>query len=281
MTQPLPSPIQLLRRYGLSARHRLGQNFLHDPVALRSIADAAQPEAQDVVLEIGSGFGSLTTELAPLVRSVIAVELDEKLAHASQELLTALANVRVICGDILQLEPSNLDLPNDYIVAANIPYYVTSQIIRHLLESRPRPRRIVLTIQDEVAKRICAEPPDLSLLALSVQVFGNPVRIARIPAAAFYPVPQVDSAILRVECFEEPRIPTDSLPTFFRLVRAGFSQKRKMLRNTLGATLRMAPSTIDILLGQQGIDANRRAQTLTLDEWAALCQLSEFRAKAD
>jgi 16S rRNA (adenine1518-N6/adenine1519-N6)-dimethyltransferase len=159
-----------------------------------------------------------------------------------------------------------------YLVVANIPYYITSAIIRHLLEAQYKPRRIVLTVQREVAQRICAAAGDMSLLALSVQVYGAPRVVAHIPSEAFYPPPQVDSAVVRVDLYPEPRIPADRLDVFFRLAKAGFSQKRKTLRNSVSAGMRLSPSQAAEMLSRASIDPQRRAETLTLDEWSRLVE---------
>ena len=261
----------ILKQYSLHADKRLGQNFLEDSLALENIAATAGIESADSVLEIGPGLGSLTRHLAATAHEVVAVELDEKLIPVLRGVLKPYANVRLIHGDILDFSPKDLNLPPDYIVAANIPYNITSAIIRHLLESNPKPRRIVLTIQKEVAERICSTPPDMSLLALSVQVYGRPFIAAQIPASAFFPAPNVDSAVVKIEIRPEPLIPSTLLPTFFKLIKAGFSQKRKMLRNSLSAGLHIQPAESESLLKRSGIDPQRRAETLSMDEWSALC----------
>lgn len=262
----------VLKRYGLRADKRLGQNFLQDPFALERIAAAAEIKADDCVLEIGPGLGSLTRYLAVSARQVTAVELDPDLLAPLKTILTPHPNVRIVHGDILELSISELVDQPGYIVAANIPYNITSAIIRHLLESDPKPRRIVLTIQKEVAERICAKPGDLSLLALSVQVYGQPRIEARIPAGAFHPIPNVDSAVLRIDIYDQPLIPAEMLETFFKLIRAGFSQKRKTLRNSLSSGLHIKPQDAETLLNSAGIDPMRRAETLSIAEWKRLCE---------
>ncbi len=189
----------ILRQYDLRPSKGLGQNFLHDNHALQKIVSAADLELTDDVLEIGPGLGGLTRYLALSAHTVTAVELDRKLFPALQAVLAPYPNVRLVQGDILELIPADLIDSPGYLVVANIPYYITSAVIRHLLESPRQPRRIVLTLQKEVAERICAAPGKLSLLALSVQVYGRPAITAQIPAEAFYPVPKVDSAVLRLD----------------------------------------------------------------------------------
>jgi 16S rRNA (adenine1518-N6/adenine1519-N6)-dimethyltransferase len=260
----------LLREYGLEAHKGLGQNFLVDQGALNKIVRAAEVSRQDHVLEIGAGLGSLTRVLAASAGKVTAVEIDKKLLPALNRVVGSLPNVVVIPGDILELNPADLVPGSGYVVVANIPYYITSAIIRHLLESPVKPSRLVLTMQKEVAQRICAEPGDLSLLAISVQVFGTPRIVSEIPASAFYPSPKVDSATLRVDIDPDPFIPDRQRSLFFSVVRMGFSQKRKMLRNTLAAGLRVTTAEAGDLLTAAGIDPQRRAQTLELVEWRTL-----------
>ena len=268
-----------LRRYGLHARKQLGQSFLVDPGALEQIAATAEIDRSDTVLEIGAGLGHLTRYLARAAGKVLAVEIDARLLPPLRDVTDVYANVEVVQGDILELSPANLGLQSGYLLVANIPYYITSAVVRHVLESEPKPRRIVLTLQAEVAERICAGPGDLSLLALSVQVYGRPSLRARIPAAAFHPVPKVDSATLSVDVYLKPLIAAALLPMFFRLIKAGFHQKRKMLHNSLAAGLGRKPADLGTWLEAAGIDSKRRAETLSIDEWRRLCE--SFGGAAD
>ncbi|HWR66302.1 MAG TPA: 16S rRNA (adenine(1518)-N(6)/adenine(1519)-N(6))-dimethyltransferase RsmA [Bellilinea sp.] len=260
----------LLRNAGLTPRKGLGQNFLTDPMVLDKVVEAAGVSRDDTVLEIGPGLGSLTRHLARAARRVVAVEIDGNLIPILQQVLTSEANVTVVHGNVLELNPAELMDNEPYLVVANIPYYITSAILRHLLDSTHRPQRLVLTVQREVAERICAAPGDMSLLALSVQVYGLPGPVLRIPAGAFYPPPKVDSTTLRVDLFPQPCIPASQLDTFFRLAKAGFSQKRKTLRNALSGGLGWKREQTSHLLQTVGIDPQRRAETLTIDEWAGL-----------
>ena len=264
MSLPPLNVAALLKQQGLHPKKGLGQNFLVDPVALQRVVDAAEVTSQDAVLEIGAGLGSLTRELAVIARQVVAVELDRQLFPALEQVLKPFQNVKLQAGDMLALNPSVLMAESGYLVVANIPYYITSAIIRHLLEAQHKPRRIVLTVQREVAQRICAAPGDMSLLALSVQVYGAPRVAAHIPSGAFYPPPQVDSAVVRVDLYPEPRIPSRQLDVFFRLAKAGFSQKRKTLRNSVSAGLHLSPIQAAELLTRAGIDPQRRAETLSI-----------------
>ncbi|MBK8821162.1 MAG: ribosomal RNA small subunit methyltransferase A [Anaerolineales bacterium] len=264
---PTLDAIAVLKRFHIRADKSLGQNFLQDSSALEKIALAAEIQADDCVLEIGPGLGSLTRYLAVSAKEVTAIELDRDMLAPLKAVLTPYQNVRVIHGDILKTSVSEVINTPDYLVAANIPYYITSAVIRHLLESDPKPRRIVLTIQKEVAERICAKAGDLSLLALSVQVYGKPSLAAIIPAEAFHPAPKVDSAILRIDIYKEPLIPNDLLKTFFDLIKAGFSQKRKTLRNSLSSGMHISTKDSEALLTSANIDYMRRAETLSIEEW--------------
>ncbi len=261
-----------LKRFGLRADKSLGQNFLQDESALENIALAADIQAEDTVLEIGPGLGSLTRYLAVSARQVTAIELDMELLPPLKATLAPYKNVRVVHGDILKTPISQLINTPDYLVVANIPYYITSAVIRHLLESEVKPRRVILTIQKEVAERICASAGDLSLLALSVQVYGKPNIAAKIPASAFHPAPKVDSAILRIDIYKEPLVPQETLKTFFKFTKAGFGQKRKTLRNSLASGLQISTKESEALLASCGIDFMRRAETLSIEEWQRLCE---------
>ena len=263
-----------LKRFNLHADKSLGQNFLQDHAVLEKIALTADIQDDDAVLEIGPGLGNLTRYLSVSAREVIAVELDSQLLAPLEAVLAPYKNVRIVHGDILKTRISELIHKPDYLVAANIPYYITSALIRHLLESEIKPRRVVLTIQKEVAERICAKAGDLSLLALSVQVYGKPAITARIPAGAFHPAPKVDSAILRIDIYKEPLIPHELLKTFFKFIKAGFSQKRKTLRNALSSGLHISPKEAEALLTSAGVDHMRRAETLNIEEWKGLCEKS-------
>jgi len=261
----------LVKQYGLRPSKGLGQNFLQDNQALQTIVACAEIAPVDDVLEIGPGLGNLTRYLALAAHSVTAVELDKLLFPALKKVIAPYQNVHLVQGDILNLVPAELMKSTDYLVVANIPYYITSAIMRHLLENGGHPRRLVLTVQEDVAERICAKPGKMSLLSLSVQVYGTPAIVAYIPAEAFFPAPKVDSAVLRVEILPEPVIPTQLLNTFFTLIKAGFSQKRKTLRNSLSGGLGIAPAEAEKMLAVAGLDPMRRAETLSLEEWGRLC----------
>jgi 16S rRNA (adenine1518-N6/adenine1519-N6)-dimethyltransferase len=261
---------ELLKQYGLRANKRLGQNFLQEPHVLQKIADLAEIRPTDTVLEIGPGLGSLTRYLASGAQKVVAVELDDKLFPPLEAVIAPYRNIQLVHGDILGIDPKEFIEQQDYLVVANIPYYITSAVVRHLLETNPKPRRIVLTVQKEVAERICAGPGDMSLLALSVQVYGEPSIASHISANAFFPAPKVDSSILVVDITPSPRVDPELLDTFFQLIKAGFSQKRKMLRNSVSAGMRLSTAETEKLLLAVDIDPQLRAETLSLEEWRKL-----------
>ncbi|HSN76730.1 MAG TPA: 16S rRNA (adenine(1518)-N(6)/adenine(1519)-N(6))-dimethyltransferase RsmA [Anaerolineae bacterium] len=293
---------ELLRRHGLHLKKGLGQNFLADPVHLERIVAAAELTPDDVVVEVGPGVGTLTARLASQAGRVVAVELDVSLLPALHETLAAYDNVTIVQGDILQLDPAELSsraptpaadatsgpltidrspLPiTHYKVVANLPYYITSAAIRHLLTAERPPALLVLTVQREVAQRIVARPPDMSLLAVSVQFYAQPEIVARIPAGAFYPPPKVDSAILRLRPWPRPPVDVPDVGAFFAVARAGFGQRRKQLRNSLCANLALPQEQIEAMLSTAGIDAQRRAETLTLGEWAQLAWARRDIARA-
>jgi 16S rRNA (adenine1518-N6/adenine1519-N6)-dimethyltransferase len=266
----------LMRKYDLRAKKGLGQHFLSDPNILHKIVSAADIEPSSIVLEIGPGLGSLTALLAAEAGHVVAVELDEVMVGILRRELAYLPNLTVAHGDILNLQPAPLlaeataQTVSSYSVVANLPYYITSAAIRHLLEADIPPSRLVLTIQAEVAQRIVALPGDMSLLAVSVQFYGRPQIVSRIPAGAFLPPPQVDSAVVRIDTYDTNPYAVSDRRHFFRVVKAGFSQKRKQLRNALVAGMALPADQITRALELSGIDPQRRAQTLSMDEWVAL-----------
>lgn len=264
------NPKQLLDRFDLDPKRSLGQNFLHDPNTLHKIVAAAELTATDTVLEVGPGTGALTTQLAAAAGRVVAVEIDNRLIPILQRELAPFPNVEVHCADILQVSIPELIGASPYSVVANLPYYITSAILRHLLEAEHKPRRMVVTVQQEVAERLAAQPGDLSVLAVSVQFYGKVQVVSHIGAAAFWPRPDVASAVVRIDVYEQRPVDIPSEALFFRVVKAGFGQKRKQLRNSISAGLGLTAADAAILLEQSAIDPMRRAETLTLDEWAAL-----------
>jgi 16S rRNA (adenine1518-N6/adenine1519-N6)-dimethyltransferase len=257
----------LIKKHGLRPDKSLGQNFLSDPSILKRICTLAGLTNQDLVLEIGAGLGHLTYHLAAIAKKVIAIEIDHRLIPALQETIQSFDNVQIIQGDILTLNTGQLTQENDYLVVANIPYYITSRIIRNLLESAHKPKKIILTIQYEVAQRICARTGRLSLLALSILMYGEPNLEMRVPAGAFYPKPKVDSAVITINIHPQPLLPESQRDRYFQIIKAGFLHKRKTLKNSISRGLGWSPSQAADMLTAAEIDPQRRAETLSLEEW--------------
>jgi len=265
----------LMNEFGIKPKKSLGQNFLVEPAGLRKVIEAAGVQKDDQVLEIGAGLGSLTVLLAQSARLVVAVEIDRELIPPLQKALEKYPNVHVVHGDILRQNPDSLGLEARYLVVANIPYYISSAILRHLLTAKQKPTRMILTLQKEVAERVCATQGKHSLLSLSVQVFGDPRLAGIIPAGSFLPAPEVDSAVLVIDLFPQPAIPEEDLDRFFSLAKAGFSQKRKTLRNSLSGGMRISTQEAETLLGNAGLDPMLRAEALSLEAWGKLVQASK------
>ncbi|MFA5000394.1 MAG: 16S rRNA (adenine(1518)-N(6)/adenine(1519)-N(6))-dimethyltransferase RsmA [Patescibacteria group bacterium] len=249
-----------------------GQNFLINEKIYEDIIEAADIKKSDTVLEIGPGLGFLTTKLAAQAKRVIAVELDDKLAAYLQTGVAASdrENIKIINEDILKFNPAaHLAAGEKYQVVANLPYNITSIFLRQFLSAVRPPESLVLMLQKEVAERIVAVPPDMSLLAVSVQYYGAPKIIREVKAGNFWPEPAVSSAIIRIDLSGEAgRREEDK--RFFRLVKFGFSAKRKMLKNNLAAGLKIAPKIIEEYLVKQGLDPKIRAEELSLDDWKKL-----------
>ncbi len=271
---------QLLRRYGIRPRKSLGQHFLVDEQHLGRIVAAADLGPDDTVLEIGPGLGVLTSALAERAGRVVAVEIDAAMRAVLADTIGSRPDVEIVNADIRKVAPGDLlgcehdrtgRLPG-YKVVANLPYYITSAVLRHVLEAGVQPELAVVMVQKEVADRILAGPGNMSILAVSVQFYAAPRRVAVVPAGAFYPRPKVDSSVLRLDVHENTPVdvPADDKDAFFRAVKAGFSQKRKQLKNSLAAGLQLRPAHAVAALEGAGIDPRRRAETLSLEEWAAL-----------
>jgi 16S rRNA (adenine1518-N6/adenine1519-N6)-dimethyltransferase len=274
----LESVKRLLGQYGLHAKKSLGQHFLINESVLKCVVSAAELTRQDTVIEVGPGLGVLTKEIAGQVRRVIAVEADSKLAFALGKIVGALPNVRVVNSDILETNPAFLlasgeigASASNYKVVANIPYYITSPILRYFLEASHKPSLMVVMVQKEVGEAIIAQPGKMGILAVSVQLYGNPTIFDYVSAQSFYPPPKVDSAILQIKLYERPQVYVPEIDKFFEVVRAGFSAPRKQLRNSLAQGLSISPQeAVDLIEGAE-IDPRRRAETLNLEEWARLC----------
>jgi 16S rRNA (adenine1518-N6/adenine1519-N6)-dimethyltransferase len=269
------SPLQartLLKHFDLKPRKSLGQNFLVSAGAREIIIEAADLQPGEVVLEIGPGLGALTERLVDEAGWVVSVELDDTLYEILNTIFDKRDNLKLISGDILEIQPGELGLEPGYVVVANIPYNITSNLLRQLMESDSPASRIILTIQKEVAERIVAGPGDMSLLSLSVQLFGVPTIKANLSSGSFYPAPSVESSVVRIDMHEQPLATAQEIDTLFRLARAGFGQKRKQLQNALAHGLPISKAQAENLLRSCDIDPRARAQALCLKEWLCLAE---------
>jgi 16S rRNA (adenine1518-N6/adenine1519-N6)-dimethyltransferase len=269
---------KLLRHYNIRAKKGLGQNFLVDDDALEIILQAADLKPTDTIIEVGPGLGLMTNELASRSGWIIAIELDKQLADILNDNLHY-DNIVVLNQDILGIEPAKMlegrapGFPpgfNSYKVVANLPYYITQPVIRHFLEAPVKPETMVIMVQKEVAEVICAEAGQRSVLSIAVQFYGKPSIAAIVPAASFFPAPEVDSAIVKIDIYKEPPVAVDNVEGFFKLVRAGFRAARKQVANSLSQGLGLPKPAIQQMLSKAAIDPQRRAETFTLEEWAAL-----------
>jgi len=274
-----------LRQFDLKVRKGLGQHFLIDGDVLELITSAAELASTDVIMEVGPGLGILTKELARQAGWVVAVELDSKLAVTLERTLASFGNVSIINKDVLQVDPDDLlqeqktrfppviNSPFSYKVVANLPYYIASPVLRHFLEALVKPQIMVVMVQKEVAEAIVAEPGRMSVLSISVQFYGEPRIISYVPARCFYPAPEVDSAILRIDLYSQPAVAVTDERGFINLVQAGFSASRKQIVNSLAQGLGLLKAEVLPLLEKADIAPRRRAETLALEEWARLWQV--------
>jgi 16S rRNA (adenine1518-N6/adenine1519-N6)-dimethyltransferase len=267
-----------LRALDLRPTRGMGQNFLVDPAALATIVAAAELTPDDIVLEVGPGLGVLTWELLAHAGRVVAVELDKRLAARLREEFADTPHLTVVQSDMLKVAPESVlavtgDTPPAYKVVANLPYAITSAALRYFLEAGHQPALMVVLVQWEVAERITARPGDLSVLAHAIQLYAEPEIVARVPASGFIPVPAVDSAVLRLRVRPRPAVEVDDVARLLRVVKAGFLHGRKKLSNALPgglAAMGMPAEKQRVLAALEiaGVDPGRRAETLTLAEWA-------------
>ena len=245
----------------------LGQHWLHDRDVLAHIAESAGVIDTDTVLEIGPGLGTLTSELLRRAASVTAVEFDSNLARKLPGQFPG-KNLTVKNEDILQFDLSGL--PAGYKVAANVPYYITSKIVQKLMTAANKPSVAVLLVQKEVAERIAAKPGDMSILAISAQVYAEANLGMVVPAALFTPPPKVDSQVVILKTREQPLVSPSSEKAFFRIVKAGFSAKRKKLRSSLSGGLGISKPEVEDLLAKANISPDARAEDLAISDWLRL-----------
>ncbi|NTW04340.1 MAG: 16S rRNA (adenine(1518)-N(6)/adenine(1519)-N(6))-dimethyltransferase RsmA [Oscillochloris sp.] len=266
-----------LRALDLRPTRGMGQNFLIDPLALDTIVGAAELSANDLVIEVGPGLGVLTWELLQHTGQVISVELDKRLAARLHEEF-AESTLRIVQSDVLRISPADILAqvnPQPYKLVANLPYAITAPVLRHFLEGSPSPELSVVLVQWEVAQRICAKPGDMSVLAHAVQIYAEPEIVARVLASSFHPAPAVDSAVLRMRRRPALAVDVDSVDGLFRIIKAGFLQPRKQLGNALPGGLAalgtvLPRDTALAALSAAAVNPTRRAETLSLAEWAEI-----------
>jgi 16S rRNA (adenine1518-N6/adenine1519-N6)-dimethyltransferase len=272
MTTHLTNEIKsALKELNITPNKRLGQNFLLTVSTYQKIVSSLNLSSDDTVLEVGPGIGTLTKFLAETGCSVLAVEKDKNLIQYLIKKFASMPNVKIIGGDILEFKPAKFDLTEmNYKLVGNIPYYLTSRLLRIVFESWPTPKLITFMMQSEVAQKIRSTPPDMTLLSVSVQYYSKPRIIANVPAGNFYPPPDVDSAIVQFTPHEHGIINKAGVDDFFAVVSAGFKQKRKQLINILPKNLNISKEDIFNALTKLGIDPKQRAETLTISQWQQL-----------
>jgi len=248
----------------------LGQHWLKDRSVLAHIADCADLSESDTVLEIGPGLGTLTSELLRRTNKVVAVEYDSELARKLPAQFPG-KNLEVINSDILSFDLSTL--PVDYSVVANVPYYITSKIVQMLMTAKNKPRISVLLVQKEVAERLAAKPGNMSILAISAQLFADVSLGDIVPAEFFTPPPKVDSQVVILRTRQTSYLGDVSEIDFFKTVKAGFSEKRKKLRSSLSGGLNISKAEAEDYLLKAGINKDVRAEALSIDEWIILSRV--------
>jgi len=260
----------ILEKFNIKPKKNLGQNFLIDNNILQKIVDEANIKPDDIILEVGPGIGTLTQELANKANQVIAVEKDETMCKILKENLKDFKNIKIINEDILKFKNKE----KKYKVIANIPYYLTSPLIRKFLEEGNQPEEIILMIQKEVAQRICAKAPNINLLAISVQFYAESKIIFNVSKNCFWPIPRVDSAIIKITPNKVSYKIDSNL--FFKIVKAGFSQPRKQLGGNLSKTLKIEKEKINKILLENNLKPTQRAETLTIEDWKKLSKSFGF-----
>jgi len=254
----------LLKAYGAWPKRDLGQHFLTDRAVLEKIIESSDLGKDDVVIEVGPGVGVLTKELSKRVKKVYAVEIDMKIAEILSTVCVTCRNVEIKREDIRSFNPSGI---GRYKVVANIPYYLTSHLLKKFLEEKNKPTSMTLLIQREVAERICAKPGRMSILAVAVQFYGVPEIVEMVRPISFFPAPKVYSAVLNIRVFRKPIFEDIDAKLFFRLVKAGFGEKRKMLSNSMSGGLGIDKDMAEKLLKGAGVEPMLRAERLSLDDW--------------
>jgi len=271
---PQPKIWYYLIMHSIKPLKRLGQNFLIDKNVIKKVIRTAELKPADVVLEIGPGIGALTQEIAKSAGKVIAVEKDPRLVERLKKDLKEFKNIKIVQGDILKFQIPNSKLQTNskfqiqnYKIVANLPFYITAPVIRKFLESKHPPKEMILIVQKEVAQRICAKPPNMSILALSVQFFAKPKIVSYVSNKSFWPKPKVDSAIIKIVPERKYKV---NKKLFFKIVKAGFSHPRKQLANNLSKELKLNKKEVNDLLLKNNIKPSQRAETLFINDWIKL-----------
>ena len=266
----IEQPKAILQRLGLSPRKALGQHFLVSGGVVNAILKANDLSTDDLVVEVGPGLGVVTRELVPLVRKVIAVEMDRALAGALEREFEGVDDLEVVCADARELDVAELVGGAEYKLVANLPYYAALPILRRFLEADCPPISAVVMVQREVARNMVAKPGDMSLVSVGVQLYGRPRIVRYVPPTAFYPRPKVTSAVVKIDVYPGSALELNDREAFFRVVRAGFSAPRKQLRNSLAQGLGIPAADAAGLLTGAEINPTSRAGTLGLEQWGAL-----------
>ena len=273
----------LFKKYRVRPSKGLGQNFLIDKRVITKLIRAANFKPGDIILEIGPGIGALTQELAKKVKKVVAVEKDQKMMGILKETLEDFKNIEIIKGDVLKFRildfgfPGRDGFPSNYKVVGNLPFYLTAPVIRKFLETiEVKPRQMILVVQKEVGQRICARPPGMSILAVSVQFYAKPEIVSYISKKSFWPQPKVDGAMLKI-IPKKPATGLGLVDLFFKIVKAGFSQPRKQLINNLSRGLKFNRGEVKDWLLKNNIQPNQRAETLTIEDWLSLTKSCKIK----
>ncbi len=257
---------QVLDKYEIRPLKRLGQNFLVSKKALNDFINACDLRKSDVVLEIGPGLGTITQEIAKKVKTVITIEKDKKMCEIMKETLSDLNNIEIINQDVLKIFNSQFSISN-YKVVGNLPFYIAAPVIRKFLETKNQPKEMIFMIQKEVGQRICAKPPKMSLLAVSVQFYAKPKIVSYLPKNSFWPQPKVNSTIIKIIPQKQVIV---NVKLFFEVVKAGFAHPRKQLRNNLSKRLKMNKEKTEQWPLKNNIQPNKRAETLNVQDWINL-----------
>lgn len=260
---------QLCEKYFLQPSKHYGQHYLISDAPLQKLLEAGALTKEDTVVEIGPGFGVLTLAVAPLVKKVLAFEIEQKLRPYWEEKQKEFPNVEIVWGNALNHLSIAIRHLSSYKILANLPYQITSDALRVMLHAAPPPEKIVLMVQKEVAERICAAPPKMSLLSAAVQYYGAPKIVTVVPAGSFWPRPKVDSAIMAMTIQKESRT-VDQESRFFEIVRAGFSHKRKQVWRNLAAGLHLDPTFVKQAIRDVAYNEKVRAEEISIDDWRSL-----------